>query len=49
MLNDFEGCCMKLKSGGKRHRREVHAVVTQAGRTFLDGKRWIISGYRQSK
>jgi hypothetical protein len=40
---------MRLKSGGKRHRREVHAVVTQAGRTFLDGKRWIISGYRQSK
>lgn len=40
---------MRLKSGGKRHRREVRAVVTQAGRTFLDGKSWIITGYRQSQ
>jgi hypothetical protein len=39
----------RLKSGGNRHRRQVHAVVTQAGRTFLEGKTWIISGYRQTK
>jgi type IV secretory pathway TraG/TraD family ATPase VirD4 len=40
---------LDLRSGGTRHKGIVEAVVAQAGRTFLNKKRWIISAYRQSK
>jgi hypothetical protein len=38
-----------LKSGGKRYKGVVEAVVAQAGRTFLRNKQWIVSGYYQAK
>jgi hypothetical protein len=43
------GFFLDLKSGGRRHRHVVEAIVAQAGRTWLDGRRWIISDYRQAK
>jgi hypothetical protein len=40
---------LDLKTGGKRHNRVVQSVVAQAGRTWLDGKRWLRSNFRQKK
>jgi type IV secretory pathway TraG/TraD family ATPase VirD4 len=38
-----------LQSGGPRHKGRIEAVMAQAGRTFLDGQRWIITEFRQAK
>jgi hypothetical protein len=40
---------LDLKSGGKRHKQIVESIVAQAGRRFLDGRRWIISECLQKK